>query len=414
MNPAAYIPGPPPPPPGAMNPAAYIPGPPAVFSPPVQLPTSSDKKKGKNFGREPSPLRIAGVTGYNAGLVNGLYEQTKEKCGKTMQPKYVKVGDTKQSLQFEKGSLHGGFWYCIRTYTDDITVNCAGNGPIKQGKGTAKHHDDLPEHCSVGKWEITEGTVMTQQASVTISIVSQTEVEAYRVWAAAEAARVIIGTRHVRLVGVGEFKDMKKNLFEGVFEPTKEQSDGVTAYHSLQSDMWLMYHAATGEWQIRPPETKFGNLAYARCPVPAKCLPEECPVGQWRRVTPTRKEVEVGMYRLAMEPTWVMEIVSPQEAEVLALQVVAKAVNISIASPPHTLGPRMDVEPLYLYLRKDGKYSPGVFYERMFQLLNMEEVEMAADFEFVKNQVLARLKRYTDVVKGMMKDGTKGVKVRLY
>ncbi len=53
-----------------------------------------------------------------------------------------------------------------------------------------------------------------------------------------------------------------------------------------------------------------------------------------------------------------------------------------------------------------------MFYERVFQLLSMEEVELSADADFVQSQVLARLRRYTEVVRGMVKNGTKGVKVR--
>ena len=354
-------------------------------------------------------MRISGVTGFNALVVNGIYEPTSEKCGKSMLPKYVKIIDANQTLQYVSGTIQ--CYWCSKGI-DSVNKGEPGEA---YGQGYCRVKKNCPpEDCTASKWEVAEGNAKSmsdfkRQAGVTISIVSQSELEAHRAWVAAEAARKIIGTKHVRLVGVKLFPaGLKTNLLQGVFEPTSELCNGVTRYRNLETDHLLEYHAGTGQWQIKPKEAKGTKIAFAHCAVPSKCLPEECPAGQWRRIADAE-----GLYNLALEPSCKVEIVSPQEAEASTLQTVATALNISIASPGPALGPRKDVEPLHLYLREDGLYSPGVFYERMFQLLNMEEVELAADFEFVKSQVLARLKRYTDVVRGMMKNGTKGVKVRM-
>ncbi len=48
-------------------------------------------------------------------------------------------------------------------------------------------------------------------------------------------------------------------------------------------DTWLEYHASSKEWQVKPSEKGKGKAwAWVYCAVPAKCLPEECPVGQWQ------------------------------------------------------------------------------------------------------------------------------------
>ncbi len=61
------------------------------------------------------------------------------------------------------------------------------------------------------------------------------------------------------------------------------------------------------------------------------------------------------MYKMESEAHVAVALVSPQEAEASALQTVATALNISIAALPASLGPRLEVEPVHIYLRKDGR-----------------------------------------------------------
>ena len=308
--PASYIPGPPGPPSAASGPSA-------VLSPPVSIPMPH-KKKGSNS--VPSPVRLAGATGYNAPLVNGLYEPTSVICGKSGLPVYIKIGELNQSLVFVKGSLHGGYWRSKGSKSHN-----AGQPAESYGQGYCTlQKTGLPESCSPGKWEIAEtgGDTLAdfkKQASVTISIVSQSEVEAYRAWIAAETARVIIGTKHLRMVG-GNGCAMDKKFWKDVFEPTNELRNGVTVYRNMDSGELLVFDVVSMQWQIltvQKPNSAVGNIPYARCTVPVKCLPEDCPAGQWARVAESGNQ-----WSLKVEPTCALKVISPQEAEELSLQVV--------------------------------------------------------------------------------------------
>ena len=70
----------------------------------------------------------------------------------------------------------------------------------------------------------------------------------------------------------------------GVYEPTSEvSSGGVTVYRKLgDADRWLEYYAGAGRWDVKPTGSKGKDSCTACCTVPVKCLPEECPEGQWR------------------------------------------------------------------------------------------------------------------------------------
>ncbi len=126
-----------------------------------------------------------------------------------------------------------------------------------------------------------------------MTIVSQEELEAHKaavaaaaaaeVAAADEAARQVIGTKAVRLAGAtGE----RATYVNGVYEPTSEVSSGVTVYRKVgDAGRWLEYLAGARQWQVKPTVWKGKNGGcYAYYHIPAKCLPEECPVGQWKVV----------------------------------------------------------------------------------------------------------------------------------
>jgi hypothetical protein len=135
----------------------------------------------------------------------------------------------------------------------------------------------------VGQWKVFDdgSGKYVPQASITVSIVSQAELEAHKAAIAAEAARQVVGTKHVRLAGATGGAAMAVN---GVYEPTSEvSSGGVTVYRKVgDADLWLEYLAGAGQWQVKRTASKGKNACSAYCAVPAKCLPEACPVGQWQ------------------------------------------------------------------------------------------------------------------------------------
>jgi hypothetical protein len=308
------------------------------------------KKNAADSGRLPSAVRVAGATGYNAAVVNGIYEPTSEMCGKTTLPKFVKISDENQTLEYVAGALHGGYWASKGKDSPNV-----GESAEQYGQAYCRvKSKGLPEDCTVGKWDVGDSNCykasdFSRQASVTVSIVSPAEVEAHRAFVAAEAAREVVGTRHVRLVGpTGPFD---RSFLKGVFEPTAEVFCGVTVYCNLETEYLLEYHSGTGQWQVKPVACKGANIGFARCAVPAKCLPEECPVDGWLFM------VDGEMYQMVPEALVTVAPVSPQEAEASVLQTVATALNISVAAPPPSLGPRLEVEPVHIYLRKDGRWD---------------------------------------------------------
>ena len=83
---------------------------------------------------------------------------------------------------------------------------------------------------------------------------------------------------------------------------------------------------------------------------------------------------------------------------------VCELLLITAASPPDTIGPVVTLLPVKIYLRKDGFWSPGVYYERLYALLKLDEVDLSTDSDHVKGQVLARFKRIGDIYKKLKKN----------
>ena len=211
---------------------------------------------------------LAGATGRNATAVNGVYEPTSEMSsgGVTV---YCKVGYVDVWLEYCAGS---GKWQVKRT------ANKGEDGGYAYCIVPAKC---LPEECPVGQWQVADDDATVTQASITVSIVSKKELENLKALAVAEAARQVVGTKNIRLVGATGDNATAMN---GVYEPTSEMSSGgVTVYRKVgDAEMWLEYYAGTGRWQVKPTAFRGLDGGFAYCAVPAKCLPEECPVGQWQ------------------------------------------------------------------------------------------------------------------------------------
>ena len=103
-------------------------------------------------------------------------------------------------------------------------------------------------------------------------------------------------------------------MLNGVYEATSEMSGDMPVYVKVgDNGMCMEYYAPNDQWQVKESEHKGTDLCLAYCSVPIRCLPEQCPAGQWyvwsgtklvpqSAVTssPVSKE-EVGAYREEQE-----------------------------------------------------------------------------------------------------------------
>ena len=213
-------------------------------------------------------VRVIGAMSPTAGAVNGIYEATTELSGDM--PVYVKVGSRDMLLE-----------YCatIMSWQVKPTSQKGKNGGWACCTVPAKC---LPEDCPRGKWKVSDGGQLVRQPTVTASVVTQDEVEAYLADVKSEAARVVKGTQHVRITGA---TGPKAGSINGMYRPTQELSDNVTVYVKIDDgDMLLEYRALIKDWQVKHTAHKGKDISFAFCAVPAKCLPDKCPVGQWQVV----------------------------------------------------------------------------------------------------------------------------------
>ena len=212
-------------------------------------------------------VRIDGVTGPNAGVINGMYEATSEMSGDM--PEYMKVGDRFVWLEYIASRM---LWQ----------VTDSGS----KGTSSAMAYCDvpakcLPQDCPAGGLRVYNGYDYDQSLAFTFSsVTTQVEVDAYLAHVESEANRVVKGRHSIRIAGVTGQNEATVN---GVYKPTAEMRDNVTLYVKVNdSNIWLEYHASYKQWQLVPTECKgdFGLWVY--CSVPAKCLPQDCPVGKWQ------------------------------------------------------------------------------------------------------------------------------------
>jgi hypothetical protein len=103
----------------------------------------------------------------------------------------------------------------------------------------------------------------------------------------------VTGTNSVRVAGVTGLHAASVN---GLYELTSERSaEGtMTMYRKVgDGDTWLEYHAPSKwQWQVKPGSGKGRDMAWACCAVPAKCLPEKCPEGQWQVYNGGKREAQ--------------------------------------------------------------------------------------------------------------------------
>ena len=209
-------------------------------------------------------VRITGIMGPSATL-NGVYEATREMSGDM--PLYVKVGNNDVCMEYCAPNMQ---WQVKKTEHKggDLCFVCC-DVPVKC----------LPEKCPAGKWEVGTGFMLVPLHTVTVSLVSKEEVEACREELEREAARVVIGRHNVCITGA---TGVNAGHINGVYQPTNEMYGNATVYIKVEDEnMCMEYNSSSQSWLVRLTAAKGTQLCAARCAVPAKCLPEECPVGKW-------------------------------------------------------------------------------------------------------------------------------------
>ena len=212
-----------------------------------------------------SGVRITGVMGPNGAAVNGVYEATREMSGDM--PVYVKMGDNEMCMEYNDRSKSWEVKTDVNKGTDSCWAFC--DVPFKC----------LPEQCPAGQWQVWAGTLLIPLPTVTALLISQEEVEAYREELEREAAREVKGNYSLRITGA---KGANVGLVNGLFQPTEELCCNATVYAKVgNNDICMEYNAPRKQWRVKGTEDKGTDLRWAFCDVPAKCLPQDCPVGKW-------------------------------------------------------------------------------------------------------------------------------------
>ena len=209
---------------------------------------------------------IEGASGTNAALMNGMYEATTELSGGM--PVYVKVDGGNVCLEYRPFANAWQMKLTAGLGTNMCTAACTV--PAKCS----------PQDCPVGKWSAYDASNWGPQPAVTVTVVTQQEVDAYRAEVEREAARVVKGSHYVRITGATGTYALDIN---GVYKPTEELCGNVTVYAKDDGGtMWMEYRASVKSWHIKPTIGKGTDSCVACCAVPAKILPQDCPVGQWQ------------------------------------------------------------------------------------------------------------------------------------
>ena len=234
---------------------------------------------------------ISGATGQKAGIINGIYKPTDELCGNVTV--YVKEGDDDMCLEHHAAKKQ---WQ-VKSIGDKRTgfswAFCAV--PVKC----------LPEDCPRGKWLVDNGNgKWGPQQTVTISVqrdnseaVNTVDIDdddeakpraaAMKVdtsLAAAKTAGLSIASPAASGgVCIAGTTGPAAGVVNGMYEATAELSGDMPVYVKVgSSDMCLEYSAGNKQWQLKPTSAKGTYGCSAFCDVPVKCLPQDCPAGQWR------------------------------------------------------------------------------------------------------------------------------------
>ena len=210
-------------------------------------------------------VRIVGATGESVNVVNGAYEPTEEMCENATV--YRKTGDETMWMEYRASS---------KSWQVKATTNKGSNLCYAYCVVPAKCP---PYECPSCLWHVFMESKFIRQPAVSLAVASKEDVNAYLAEVEEEAARVVKGTCCVRIVGA---TGMFAASVNGIYEPTDEMCGNATVYRKTGDDtMWIEYHASSRSWLVKPTANKGSNLCYARCAVPIKCLPHECPQREW-------------------------------------------------------------------------------------------------------------------------------------
>ena len=215
-------------------------------------------------------VRITGAMGPNSVLINGVYKATSEMSGDM--PVYVKVGYNDVCLEYYESSefVNVKQWRVNATEFKGTLAPCAFCSVPAKG---------LPQDCLAGQWNTWIGSKHVPLPTVSVSLVSNVEIETFLAEVEREAAHEVKGTHNVRITGA---KGANAGNINGVYKPTNEMCGNATVYVMVgKDDICLVYHASVKEWQVKSTENKGSLISWAYCAVPTKRLPQECPSGKW-------------------------------------------------------------------------------------------------------------------------------------
>ena len=252
------------------------------------MPVHVMKAKAEEVGKQQDPakatVRIAGATGNLAYKINGMYEATTEMSGDM--PVYAKVGDDDMWLEYNAA---------LTSWQVKATSGKGSDVGMAWGYVSAKR---LPEECPTGKWLVYDGTKVGRQQTVTISVQHGNGDNDEEAKPKAAAMKVDTGLAVAQTAGVGSGTTSSAALggvrivgamgpcagrINGVYKATMELSGDMPVYVKMgDPDVWLEYRADGKHWQAKSTADKGTDDCMTYCVVPAKCLPEKCPVGQWK------------------------------------------------------------------------------------------------------------------------------------
>jgi hypothetical protein len=190
-------------------------------------------------------IRISGATGVNGSPVNGNYFPTDE----------VYNGIT----VFKKEGT-GGIWleYNIANKIWQLNLTSdRGNNGTAWGKLPCEVLM-APERCPPGKWIVYGGSSHDSQPNIRVEV-------------------VLYNT--LRINGASGVNGPHVN---GIYIPTSETRDGVSAYKKEGAEIWLEYCAVSRYWQLILTEDRGSDgKAWAKLPCDIIMAPERTIPGRW-------------------------------------------------------------------------------------------------------------------------------------
>ena len=191
--------------------------------------------------KDTSYVSIAGVDG---GVTDGVYKPVTRTSVVDLTASavlYVKVDDGNRWLEYRAAIKQ---WQAKAT-TDKGTDNCTAYCAVP-----AKC---LPEDCPRCKWLVADGTEFEPRPAVTISALTNDDVEAYYAYVRSEALRVAKEHHNVRIAGAtGNRADEINGMYEAAVDVSLRGDMPVyVKVGKSKEDVCLVYNATNKQWQVR-------------------------------------------------------------------------------------------------------------------------------------------------------------------